>query len=361
MAHNLINPDSFVYSVPFDIGETRPTEVTATHAVFKEDGEDMAAAAVVGLKMDYDHFKQTFKNITLEKTQNKGLTCWGESMHCFVIDSSGFILISGDDHHTGKFLGEVDSTVLVELVNMSVLEKVKMFDYQAICEEAPDKEGSPGNSLLTPLHLVLGLVQWLVGTAITALVRLEVMEMVAPAWSQPSSLDREYAYYNYYDYNDKSDNLYKNNEDNGNNNYQNDDDVYDHTEEEEVTVVNDDQDARIEEEKYENDDADETDLHDRVLEMTYINRTKPESCDKEVFLYHINWSMVEAGVPLHGTATCKKQTDCERSVEVAQVLHSNLVLVMVDASCACSHTTVETLVPKKVPQHCTALHLTNPD
>ena len=54
------NPQSFVFSVPFDIGDKRPTQVTATHAIFKGKGSRKAPAAVVGVQIDYEKFRDTF-------------------------------------------------------------------------------------------------------------------------------------------------------------------------------------------------------------------------------------------------------------------------------------------------------------
>ena len=64
------NPNSFVFSVPFDIGDKRPTTVTATHAVFKEQGGKKAPAGVVGVQIDYDKFAQTFMDVTTGSNGN---------------------------------------------------------------------------------------------------------------------------------------------------------------------------------------------------------------------------------------------------------------------------------------------------
>ena len=58
------NPEAFVFSVPFDIGDKRPTVVTATHAIFKGKGTKKTPAAVVGVQIDYEHFRNKFMNIT---------------------------------------------------------------------------------------------------------------------------------------------------------------------------------------------------------------------------------------------------------------------------------------------------------
>ena len=65
MEYHLNNPDSFVFSVPIDIGDKRPTTVTATHAIFKEDEDGQKApAGVVGAQIDYDKFEATFMDHT---------------------------------------------------------------------------------------------------------------------------------------------------------------------------------------------------------------------------------------------------------------------------------------------------------
>ena len=58
-----VNPEAFVYSIPFDVGE-KPTTVTATHAIVVGKGPQKAPAAVVGMQIDYDTFYQNFMNTT---------------------------------------------------------------------------------------------------------------------------------------------------------------------------------------------------------------------------------------------------------------------------------------------------------
>ena len=58
-----MNPKAFVYSIPFDVGE-RKTTVTATHAIMVGKGNHEAPAAVVGMQIDYQIFREVTKNIT---------------------------------------------------------------------------------------------------------------------------------------------------------------------------------------------------------------------------------------------------------------------------------------------------------
>lgn len=59
-----IEPDSFVYSVPFEVGTSGNTLVTATHAIFVEHKGHRAPAAVVGLQYQHSTLAAHFSNIT---------------------------------------------------------------------------------------------------------------------------------------------------------------------------------------------------------------------------------------------------------------------------------------------------------
>lgn len=59
-----IEENSFVYSVPFDVGGGVDPLVTATHAVFIESKGHKAPAAVVGLQYQHSYLVAHFHNIT---------------------------------------------------------------------------------------------------------------------------------------------------------------------------------------------------------------------------------------------------------------------------------------------------------
>ena len=58
-----INPKSFVYSIPFDVGNKK-TKVLATHAIMVGKGNEKAPAAVTGIQIDYNIFRDMFFNET---------------------------------------------------------------------------------------------------------------------------------------------------------------------------------------------------------------------------------------------------------------------------------------------------------
>lgn len=62
-----VEPDSFVYSVPFGSGyaiKSNLTLVTASHAIFVEHRGHKAPAGVVGLQFQHDSLAKHFINIT---------------------------------------------------------------------------------------------------------------------------------------------------------------------------------------------------------------------------------------------------------------------------------------------------------
>jgi hypothetical protein len=59
-----IEPESFVFSVPFDAASRSKPLVTATHAVFVEHKGHHAPAAVVGLQIQHASLASHFLNIT---------------------------------------------------------------------------------------------------------------------------------------------------------------------------------------------------------------------------------------------------------------------------------------------------------
>ena len=47
-----------------------------------------------------------------------------------MVDNNGFVVISEDPVHTGKFFGEVDGTILESLVKNDIFRQIKIYDYQ---------------------------------------------------------------------------------------------------------------------------------------------------------------------------------------------------------------------------------------
>merc|ERR1711892_1413093 len=324
------NPNSFVFSVPFVIGDKRPTTVTATHTIYKEMNGRKAPAAVVGVQIDYDKFAQNFMDVTTGsggagyKTQSgEMLSCENETIECYVLDNNGFVAISEDPSNICKFFGEIDGTILKSLEQNHVFKKIKIYDYQAICLENAD-DGSPANVILTPFKLIAWMFNWILGQMAWTIIRFEIHHLWNSDWTYalpyPQGEDPDYAYPDYTD------------------SYQyDDDDVYAEAngaqDVVEPPVVSDDDDEANVAEPF--DEFAEEVLIDfkmkdggpiPLLEMTYINKTQPKPCDKESYLYELNESALKLQRPLQGILRNCHESNCERPFSVTLIPNTNLVL-----------------------------------
>ncbi|CAI5786349.1 Hypothetical predicted protein [Podarcis lilfordi] len=89
------------------------------------------------------------------------LNCQNDNLNCFLIDNNGFILVSKASKQTSKFLGEVDGSVMTQLISMGMFKQVKMYDYQAMCK-MPHHHHSGARPLLSPVYALLGALKWLI-------------------------------------------------------------------------------------------------------------------------------------------------------------------------------------------------------
>ncbi|KAJ8684182.1 hypothetical protein QAD02_019974, partial [Eretmocerus hayati] len=113
-----IEPESFVYSVPFDAADNPRPLVTATHAIFVESKGHKAPAAVVGIQFHHSSIASHFINVTsaCSGTTDCKKNCASDDLDCYILDNNGFIIISENHKHTGKFFGDIDGTIMDSLV-----------------------------------------------------------------------------------------------------------------------------------------------------------------------------------------------------------------------------------------------------
>lgn len=151
-----IEPDSFVFSVPFDSGYTgksNATLVTAAHAIFIEHrGHNKAPAAVVGLQFQHDSLARHFKNITSACTGmgHCRKTCASDELDCYLLDNNGFVILSESTEHTGKFFGHIDGTIMDSLVQDRIYRKVTLMNYQGMCADRENPYTAAGDLSARP-------------------------------------------------------------------------------------------------------------------------------------------------------------------------------------------------------------------
>lgn len=70
-------------------------------------------------------------------------TCESPEVDCFVLDNHGFVIVSEDLAHTGRFFGEIQGAIMRMLVREKLYRRITIYDYQAVCFR-PDGQVSAG-------------------------------------------------------------------------------------------------------------------------------------------------------------------------------------------------------------------------
>ncbi|KAJ3639553.1 hypothetical protein Zmor_002907 [Zophobas morio] len=160
------DPESFVYSVPFDLQENEEVMVTASYAVYLSDAETNAPGCVVGFQFAHKNFVEIVKKVTehVASACANCSTCDGKNLTCYIIDADGYIVVSHsnkseDSSNTGRFFGEIANDIMESMVNEKIFEKVTIYDYQAVCN-VNDDGISDASILFTPLHYLKSLISW---------------------------------------------------------------------------------------------------------------------------------------------------------------------------------------------------------
>lgn len=340
-----IEPESFVFSVPFDAAEIPNPLVTATHAVFIGKGHK-APAAVVGLQFQHSSLASHFVNITSTcSAASCKKNCASEELDCYILDNNGFIIISERHEHTGKFFGEIDGTIMDSLVQDRIYRKVTVIDYQGTCSPQESHQSAAGRTLsesVITTIAVFGNLLWKLAFGLN----------VHDAWETVLALGT------------------------GESSHLTD----------EVPIFTEDGGAQDFESFVPESDGttDETDANPgekesypesppavaaatpaapggttRATSAHYPQRRKLRSCEKKTDLYILQPERLNTSGqsnPLKGKLTNCHVTGCERPFSVQKIRHTNLILLVVDTLCPCGskQLSIEPIEAMSEPGACTA-------
>ncbi|KAL2093909.1 hypothetical protein ACEWY4_011221 [Coilia grayii] len=87
------------------------------------------------------------------------LSCDSIDLGCYILDHNGFILISKEKNDIGKFFGEVDGSVMAQLLKSGLYKRVSLYDYQAMCKSSHG-HSSDARPLLSPFYGLAAVVKW---------------------------------------------------------------------------------------------------------------------------------------------------------------------------------------------------------
>ncbi|XP_066447058.1 voltage-dependent calcium channel subunit alpha-2/delta-4 isoform X2 [Eleutherodactylus coqui] len=182
-------PGSFVYHVPTDDNPDghRPEVVTVSTAVSVTVHNKTALAAAIGVQMKLSMLRDIFWKVAQQCSDVDGtcpLSCEDERLNCYLIDNNGFIVLSKDLEQTGVFLGEVDGSLMTQLLHMSIFRQVTLYDYQAMCKH-PYHHHSGGRNLLNPLFALISAAQWLLSNLVLFILEFSL----CPLWSSDNTAE----------------------------------------------------------------------------------------------------------------------------------------------------------------------------
>lgn len=313
-----IEPESFVYSVPFNSGysgKNNKTLVTASHAIFIDHRGHKAPAAVVGLQIQHETLARHFINITSACTGNGGgcrKTCASEELDCYLLDNNGFIILSENNEHTGRFFGNIDGTIMDSLVQDRIYRRVGLMDYQGLCSDRDRTVAASDRLKFQPFGWVL---KYLVSFGATWLSLLPG-PVYGRAWSQLNDYDQP-------SYDDGFDNpTYDEN-------YEGEVGYYPESEPEDIVTP-----EREREKVTPPPRVSPPPLGPRVVP----DPSHARPCDLKTDLYVLQPDRLNSSGqsnPLKGKLTNCHSSGCERPFSVQKIPHSNLILLVVDTLCPC--------------------------
>ncbi|KAM5171916.1 voltage-dependent calcium channel subunit alpha-2/delta-4 [Mantella aurantiaca] len=188
-------PGSFVFHVPTDDSpdtSPKPQVVTVSTSIAVTVHNKTAIAAAIGVQMKLSMLRDIFRTVTQQPNDTDcsdvdgmcPMSCEDEALNCFLIDNNGFIVVAREHDQTGIFLGEVDGSLMMQLLNMGVFRQVTLYDYQAMCKH-PYQHHSGGRTLLNPLFALISAAQWLLSNLV-----LFVLEFsLCPFWSSENTAE----------------------------------------------------------------------------------------------------------------------------------------------------------------------------
>lgn len=66
-----------------------------------------------------------------------------------MLDNNGFVIISENAEHTGRFFGRIDGTIMDSLVQDRIYRRIALMDYQGACSD----QNSPYSAAPAPLRV----------------------------------------------------------------------------------------------------------------------------------------------------------------------------------------------------------------
>lgn len=178
----------FTFSVPIlkdqDRIDRNDAVISATTPVFVSSEAGMAVAAVTGLQMTYSRFQELFLGVTSHCVNPDdtpcNVTCDSEIVDCYLLDNNGFVLFSKTpEEHLGRFFGEIDGSLMTRLIrdenrttggSDGVFSKIEIIDFQGMCSIWRKAHCDARSIFADPLRNLIVSLWWLLQRLILLVV-----------------------------------------------------------------------------------------------------------------------------------------------------------------------------------------------
>ncbi|XP_051747033.1 voltage-dependent calcium channel subunit alpha-2/delta-1a isoform X2 [Ctenopharyngodon idella] len=191
-----LDNDVYIFtSEPFTMNKTQDS-VLVSRAMDLRIDEFMLKPAVVGVKLDIQNWMESFMNTTI--TPNcVGEICGcrrnDEYLDCVLLDDGGFLVMANQDSYMikiGQFFGMIDSSLMRNLMNVSLFSVNKTYDYQALCEPTKESKAAAGlRSVYVPTIADILNIGWWASAAAWSILQQLFVSITFPNFLEAADQD----------------------------------------------------------------------------------------------------------------------------------------------------------------------------
>uniref|UniRef100_A0A671Z3Z2 Calcium channel, voltage-dependent, alpha 2/delta subunit 1a n=1 Tax=Sparus aurata TaxID=8175 RepID=A0A671Z3Z2_SPAAU len=146
-----LDNDLYIFTpTPYTKENSSDDSILVSKAVHIETNGIALKPAVVGVKLDISAWMASFINTTYRMDCNDEICdCERNSKNvdCSILDDGGFLVMSNQDDdisQIGRFFGIIDPALMAELLNESLFDIKKTFDYQSTCDPKKESKAAAG-------------------------------------------------------------------------------------------------------------------------------------------------------------------------------------------------------------------------
>ncbi|XP_023647195.1 voltage-dependent calcium channel subunit alpha-2/delta-1 isoform X1 [Paramormyrops kingsleyae] len=194
-----LDNDGFIFTAPYfnrsvDVFESG---ILVSKAVEVNIGGIKMKPAVVGVKLNVTAWMMSFMNATMKincKDEICGCVKNDKHVDCVILDDGGFLMMSNQDEYIsqiGRFFGEIDPILMINLVNNSLYTFNKTYDYQSVCTPARTGKRGAGRRVFVPTIAEILNLGWWASTTAWSLLQQFLVGLAFPETLVAADMDDE--------------------------------------------------------------------------------------------------------------------------------------------------------------------------